>query len=271
MGKIEISLIDQEPRVDSRLIAAHMGVDHRSTFRLVTKFQDKLEELGIVRFEIALTGRQGMPEKYVHLNEDQAVFLLTLTRNTPEVVALKLDLTKAFKRYRDAARRALRQAERRTFLEWQAARQEGKSTRRELAAVLADFVEYARAQGSAHADRYFMNITRMIYRVFFSLPPAVERQLRHTIRDHLDARQLRDLATVEERLALEMDDQMDRGEPYKVIFEQARVFVGGLARIFKPSPVVPLGMASPLAVSAPRPRPPRMLRLPLIERRVGNA
>ncbi|UJX41098.1 Rha family transcriptional regulator [Desulfovibrio sp. JY] len=271
MGKIEINLIDQEPRVDSRLIAKRMGVDHRSTFRLVTKFQDKLEELGIVRFEIAQTGRKGMPQKYAYLNEDQAVFLLTLTRNTPEVVALKLDLTKAFKRYRDAARCALRHAERRTLLEWQTARQEGKTARRELATVLADFVVYARAQGSAHADRYFMNITRMVYRVFFSLPPVVERQLRHTIRDHLDARQLRDLATVEERLALEMDDQMDRGVPYKVIFEQARKFVEALARMFKPSPVVPLGMASPLVASTPRPRPSRMVWLPLIERRVGNA
>ena len=226
MGKIEISLIDQEPRVDSRLIAGRLGVGHRPMYRLLVKYQTEMSELGKVCFENSPSAA-GQSQKFALLNEDQSIFALTLTKNTSETVALKLDLTKAFKRYRDAARRELRQAERRTLLEWQAARQEGKSTRRELASVLADFVEYARAQGSAHADRYFMNITRMIYRVFFSLPPAVERQLRHTIRDHLDTRQLRDLATVEERLALEMDDQMDRGEPYKAIFEQARVFVGG--------------------------------------------
>jgi len=35
------------------------------------------------------------------LNEDQAVFALTLSRNTPEVVQLKLDLTIAFKQARE--------------------------------------------------------------------------------------------------------------------------------------------------------------------------
>ncbi|TGO03600.1 hypothetical protein PN36_03860 [Candidatus Thiomargarita nelsonii] len=35
--------------------------------------------------------------KYALLNEDQAVFALTLSRNTPQVVQLKLDLTRAFR------------------------------------------------------------------------------------------------------------------------------------------------------------------------------
>jgi len=92
-----------------------------------------------------------------------------------------------------------RAAERRSLLEWQDARQEGKATRRELAAVLANFVAYARNQGSRHADTYFTNTTRMVYRTFFQLSPEAERRLRHAIRDHLDARQLRDLAPVEDR------------------------------------------------------------------------
>lgn len=270
-NRIEISLIDQEPRVDSRLIAKRLGVGHPYTYRLITKYKSELGELGIVCFENGLSGRAGMPEKFVHLNEDQSIFLLTLAKNSPEAVALKLDLTKAFKRFRDIARRQLRQAERRATLEWQDARQEGKTARRELAAVLADFVAYARGQGSANADRYFMNVSRMVYRAFFSLAPAVERELRNTIRDHLDARQLRDLATVEERLALELDDQMGQGRPYKAIYDEARAFVVDLARMFKPSPVVPLGMASPLAAGILRPRAVKVLRLPLVEHRVGNA
>jgi len=234
---IEISLIEQEPRVDSRVIAKRMGVDHRSTYRLLTKFKAQLEELGLLRFEIAKVGAMGRPEKFAHLNEDQAVFLLTLTRNAPDVVALKLDLTKAFKRFRDIARRQLHQAEKRAALGWQQARQEGKATRRELAAVLADFVAYARRQGSRHAGTYFTNATRMVYRKFFNLSPEAERRLGHTIRDHLDARQLRDLATAEDRLALEMDDCMGQGLPYKAIFERAKVFVAELAEVLKPAPV----------------------------------
>lgn len=211
MTGIELSLIGQEPRVDSRLIAKRLGISHRPMYRLLVKYQTEMAELGLLRFENAKVGAMGRPEKYVHLNEDQAVFLLTLTRNTPEAVALKLDLTKAFKRFRDIARRRLRQAEKRAALDWQQARQEGKATRRELAAVLADFVGYARGRGCRHPESYFVNVTRMVYRTFFQLSPDAEQRLGHTIRDHLDVRQLRDLASVEDRLALEIDDRMAQG------------------------------------------------------------
>lgn len=241
---IELSLIDQEPRVDSRLIAKRMGVDHRSTYRLLTRFKAQLEELGLLRFEIAKVGAMGRPEKFAHFNEDQAIFLLTLTRNTPGVVALKLDLTKAFKRFRDIARRQLHQAEKRAALDWQQARQEGKATRRELAAVLADFVAYARRQGSMHAETYFANTTRMVYRKCFKLTPEAERKFCHKVRDQLDARQLRDLAMVEDRLALEMDDCMGRGLPYKAIYERAKEFVMELAEVLKPEPAALLKLAA---------------------------
>lgn len=262
---IAISLIDQEPRVDSRLIARRMGVDHRSTFRLVAKFKADLEELGLLRFEIAKVSAMGRPEKFAHLNEDQSVFLLTLTRNTPEAVALKLDLTKAFKRYRDIARRQLRQAERRAALDWQSARQEGKATRRELEAVLAAFVAYARRRGCRRPETYFVNVTRMVYRTFFNLSPEIERRLRHTIREHLDARQLQDLDTVEGRLALAIDDGMAQGVDYKAIFAAAKALVAELTRIFKPAPVLPATTGAGLTTGGTTGRPRASVQLPLWE------
>jgi phage regulator Rha-like protein len=267
---IEISLIDQEPRVDSRLIAKRMGVDHRSTFRLVTKFKADLEELGLLRFEIAKVGMMGRPEKFAHLNEDQSVFLLTLTRNTPEAVDLKLDLTKAFKRFRDIARRQLRQAEKRAALDWQQARQEGKATRRELAAVLADFVAYARGRGCRHPESYFVNVTRMVYRAFFQLSPEAERRLGHTIRDHLDARQLRDLASVEDRLALEIDDRMAQRMDHKAIFSEAKALVAELARIFRPAPVLQAATGAGLTTGGKSGRRRTVVQLPLLEPRAGH-
>lgn len=263
MDGIAISLIDQEPRVDSRLIAQRMGVDHRSTFRLLTKFKADMEKLGLLRFEIAKVGAMGRPEKYAHLNEDQSVFLLTLTRNTPEAVALKLDLTKAFKRFRDIARRQLRQAERRAALDWQQARQEGKTTRRELEAVLAAFVAYARRRGCRRPETYFVNVTRMVYRTFFNLSPEIERRLRHTIREHLDARQLQDLDTVEGRLALAIDDGMAQGVDYKAIFAAAKALVAELTRIFKPAPVLPATTGAGLTTGGTTGRPRASVQLPL--------
>jgi Rha family phage regulatory protein len=164
-----------------------------------------------------------------------------------------------------------RAAERRALLDWQDARQEGKNSRRELAAVLADFVAYARHQGSRSADTYFVNTTRMVYRKFFNLSPEAERRLGHKVRDHLDARQLRDLATVEDRLALEMDDCMGQGLAYKTLFERAKVFVAELAEVLKPAPVELADSGTALATSGKR-RPSRtVVRLPLWEPRAGRA
>ena len=268
---IAISLIDQEPRVDSRLFARRMGVDHRSTFRLVAKFKADLEELGLLRFEIAKVGAMGRPEKFAYLNEDQSVFLLTLIRNTPEAVALKLDLTKAFKRYRDIARRQRRQSERRAALDWQSARQEGKATRRELEATLAAFVAYARRRGCRRPETYFVNVTRMVYRTFFNLAPEIERQLRHTIREHLDVRQLQDLNAVEGRLALNLGDGMAQGLDYKAVFAAAKGLVVELTRLFKPAPVLPAAIGVELDARGKTKSPRAAVQLPLWENRARRA
>ncbi|MEN8220589.1 MAG: hypothetical protein ABFS56_30410 [Pseudomonadota bacterium] len=70
----------------------------------ISKYSDEFQALGLLRFEndaVKIEGQRGTKyHKYALLNEDQAVFVLTLSRNTPEVVQLKLDLTMAFKKTR---------------------------------------------------------------------------------------------------------------------------------------------------------------------------
>lgn len=94
----------KEPRVDSRDIATHLGVKHRSLFKNILTYQSTFEELGKVRFEIAaLThSRTGQRVSFAMLNEDQAYLLLTMSRNTPRVVELKVALVKAFRESRMA-------------------------------------------------------------------------------------------------------------------------------------------------------------------------
>ncbi|MBH1477329.1 Rha family transcriptional regulator [Bacillus velezensis] len=87
------------PRVDSRAIAEHLGTDHRSSFRLITRYVEGFKQLGLLRFEIAkpLEGSVGgRPQSYAQLNEDQCYFLLSLSRNTQRVVDLKVRLVQAF-------------------------------------------------------------------------------------------------------------------------------------------------------------------------------
>ena len=92
-----------EARIDTRLLAQHLETQHESLFKLVTTHQGDFEELGKVRFQIGPSpdSRTGQSMKFALLNEDQAYLLLTYSRNTPIVRALKINLVKAFREARD--------------------------------------------------------------------------------------------------------------------------------------------------------------------------
>jgi len=68
--------------------------------RTIGTYQAEIEELGLPRFEIGAVKQPGARgtkyQKYTLLNEDQAIFLATLSRNTRQVVDFKLKLTKVF-------------------------------------------------------------------------------------------------------------------------------------------------------------------------------
>lgn len=92
-----IDLIEKrgEARADSRLIAKSLGNQHKNTRELIEKYAPELEQFGKVPFETEALP-SGQRERYYLLNEDQAFYLLTLSRNTPRVVKLKAALVRAF-------------------------------------------------------------------------------------------------------------------------------------------------------------------------------
>lgn len=68
--------------VDSRLIAQELGIEHRSLFRTVKKYQTELQQgFGILQFALGEISSCGRPEKYALLTEPQAKFLLSKSRN----------------------------------------------------------------------------------------------------------------------------------------------------------------------------------------------
>ena len=106
MTAITITTTRKEPRVDTRDLAQHLGIQHRSAFKLVEAYPEDFKALGVVRFEIAKPpkgAKGGRPERSALLNEDQAYLLLTYTRNTAKVRELKMALVKAFRDARAAA------------------------------------------------------------------------------------------------------------------------------------------------------------------------
>lgn len=83
------------PRVDSREIAAHLGVRHKNSVELIERYAEKFRRFGLLPFETEKVAK-GRPRRFVLLNEDQCYFLLSLSRNTAKVVDLKADLVAAF-------------------------------------------------------------------------------------------------------------------------------------------------------------------------------
>lgn len=83
--------------VDSRLIAERLGIDHDNFLQTVQNYQTEIEQaFGILLFETGKNIGRGRPQKYALLTENQATFVMTLSRNSPEVVQCKIDLVKAF-------------------------------------------------------------------------------------------------------------------------------------------------------------------------------
>jgi len=93
---------EHEPRVDSRVLAKHLGITHEAVLKTIDKHLEILKSHGQLRFEIGVISKKGAGQKTrtAFLNESQSYFILTLSRNTSRVVELKSSLVKAFDRFR---------------------------------------------------------------------------------------------------------------------------------------------------------------------------
>lgn len=91
-----------EARIDTRVMADHLGVQHQNLFEMVKDYKADFEALGKVRFETGLIEGRGRPVRFALLNEDQCYLMLTFSRNTERVRPLKVKLVQAFKQAREA-------------------------------------------------------------------------------------------------------------------------------------------------------------------------
>lgn len=112
--------------------------------------------------------------------------------------------------------------------DWQVARIEGKSTRRAFTDAIQRFVNYARASGSSHAERYFMTFTKMIQNAMFFEPDDGDDI---TIRERLTSRQLSRLADAEDIAARLINESIDIGSEYHDGYKLAKRKVEAFSEI----------------------------------------
>src|SRR6266480_20461 len=95
--KLAIVMLNGENRIDSRLVAKSLGIKHSNLMATIHKYKDRIERLGALLFQTESlkhgSYRGSSQTKYAMLNENQAIFISNLSRNTEKVVYFKFALT----------------------------------------------------------------------------------------------------------------------------------------------------------------------------------
>ncbi len=97
--QLEIQNLNGIQVIDSRIIAKGLNINHKSLMETINEYKEELETLGVLPFQTAKPPKGtkgGRPETFCYLNELQCTFVITLSRNSPEVVKFKLSLVVAF-------------------------------------------------------------------------------------------------------------------------------------------------------------------------------
>ncbi len=82
--------------VDSRLVASSLVIADENLLATVDKYKERIKpEFGKIAFQPRFSDCC-KPGRFAWLTEDRATFLMTLSRNTDEVVQCKLELLEAF-------------------------------------------------------------------------------------------------------------------------------------------------------------------------------
>lgn len=95
--------------------------------------------------------------------------------------------------------------------EWIETRKQGQLVRKDETNVLQKLVEYAKEQGSSHADMLYMTYTKL-----------ANKMVGITSRDTATNAQLNDLSTMERLIAKVVIDGMNAGIHYKDIYKQSK-------------------------------------------------
>jgi len=217
-----VKIEGREPVVSSEVLAKGFGVTHQAISKLLKKYEDRFNSTKKVGFEIRASAK-GQTVRYFNLNEEQAAFLGSLLRNTDRVVEFKARLTSEFFRMRSALAALSAQKQNVEYLERRTA---GKLTRREETDTIKRFVEYAKAQGSKHAEMYYSNISKMKNQALFFLGEKFEN-----IREMLTLQQLSLIESADAIVIRALAEGMERTIPYKEIFNLAKKRIEGFAAI----------------------------------------
>jgi len=202
---ITLTTINSEPRVSSIDLALHLEIEYKALNNLINNYKTDLEYFGELHFKKDVQSRKTP----AFLTQDQAIFAITLSRNSKQVVECKKAIVKAFSvlRKKQAAIDTNH-----AKVEYQLMREGGKDTRAILSEKIEKLNIYAEAAGSKNPKRQ-TTITLAIYKSFL-----ISKLKASKIRDLLSPIQLSQLQTIELIIAELISTELAKETHYSDIY-----------------------------------------------------
>ncbi len=200
-----VKVIKNEVFTDSLIIAQGTENQHESVQRRIRAYEKEICTLGKLGFEIRPMP-SGQEMKIYLLNEQQATFLITLLKNTNKVVKFKLELVQQF--YQMKKLLIQRQS-----IQWQQTRLAAKNTRKLETEEIKELVQYAQAQGSKSAEKYYLALSKLANKTI---------GLSGGQREQASITQLNTLALAENIIHHVIQEGIKEQLPYKDIYKMCK-------------------------------------------------
>lgn len=209
-----VSVQHRKAITTSLRVAAAFGKNHKSVLRAIDNVKSECDDI--------FTRRNFAPSDYQD-STGRTLPMITMTRAGFTLIAMgftgKAATTWKIK-YIDAFDKMEAALIQKYNLEWQQSRNESKAVRRSVTDTIQAFIQYAINQGSTHAQKYYVNLSRMTRK-------AIGEE--HA-RDMLDSMHLSFLTTAEYMIQQIIEEGMTAGLHYKDIYQITRDKVSAFAK-----------------------------------------
>ena len=201
-----VYLKNEQALTDSLTVAEMFEKEHAKVMRSIDRLLETLAKNGEPSKLFYLTKRKADDGQFhrIYLMNRDGFSLLVMGFTGKKALEWKLKYIDAFNKMDSVI------MERKTAV-WLETRQQGKLIRKEETDVIQKLVEYARAQGSGHADMLYVTYTKL-----------ANKMAGITKRDTATNAQLNDLSTMERLIAKVVLDGMAEGKHYKDIYKDSK-------------------------------------------------
>jgi len=197
----------------SLVIAEAFGRTHKNVLRSVRSLRDD-GTIGRLEFEPPSYVNQQGKEQPLYILSERAFLVAMPFIGGKKSRQGQVRLVDEFFRQRQVITNLTQQ---RNDPNWRKAKLDGKAVYHQKTDVIKQFIEYAKAQGSKSAEKYYTTLATMENKALFFLDQKFDN-----CREMLNVKQLMQIATADDVIEKALQDGMERKLFYKDIFQLTR-------------------------------------------------